>query len=101
MYGMSENRPVPFCVRGRCVGGDVRHLKECVFQHAHKCFFNFYCPGCPLWGTFVHQGTQKTNLLAISQFSFPVTLNGLAMLYKSLSFWAKALKTYLYSLLLQ
>ena len=30
--------------------------------------------------------------LAISQFSFPVTFNGLAMLYKSLSVWAEALK---------
>ena len=44
-------------------------------------------------GMFVHQGAQETNYLAICQFSFPVTCNGFATLYKSLSIWTEALKT--------
>ena len=46
-------------------------------------------------------GAQEKNCLAISQFSFPVIFNGFAILCKSLSVWAEALKTSLYSLLLE
>ena len=53
---------------------------------------NVYCPGHPPREACLStKGHSKTNSLANSQFSFPVTFNSLSMVFKSLSVWVEVL----------